>query len=218
MSFPHVRSALLLCCVVLLAACESAYYDAMEQFGIPKREILVDRVEAARDSQEEAKEQFASALEQFASVVEYDGGDLEEVYSRLNREFERSEDRAEDVRERIEAVESVSEALFDEWAEEIGEYSSDSLRRSSERQLRDTRRRYDGLVASMWRAEGRIAPVLDAFRDQVLYLKHNLNARAIAALQSELSNIEGDVALLLREMEQAIAESDAFISEMRAGA
>jgi len=213
-----VRPALLCALCILLAACESAYYGAMEQLGIPKREILVDRVSAARDSQEEAKEQFASALEQFSSVVDYDGGDLEEIYQRLEREFERSEDRAEDVRERIEAVESVSGALFDEWSEEIGQYSSESLRRSSEQQLRDTRRRYEALVASMWRAEGRIAPVLDAFRDQVLYLKHNLNARAIAALQSELTDIEDDVAVLLREMEQAIAESDAFISEMRAGA
>ena len=212
------RLAWLIVFAVGLAGCETAYYDAMEQLGIPKREILVDRVEAARDSQEDAKEQFASALEQFSSVVEYDGGDLEEIYGRLNREFERSEDRAEDVRSRIEAVESVSEALFVEWNEEIGQYSSDSLRRSSERQLRDTRRRYDALVASMWRAEGRIAPVLDAFRDQVLFLKHNLNARAIASLRNELTTIEDDVAVLVAEMEQAIAESDAFISEMRAGA
>jgi len=204
--------------VLLLAGCESAYYGAMEQLGIPKREILVDRVSEARDSQEEAREQFATALEQFASVVEYDGGELEAVYDRLNTEFERSEDRAEDVRDRIEAVESVSEALFDEWSAEIGQYTSDSLRRSSERQLRDTRRRYDSLVASMWRAEGRIEPVLNAFRDQVLYLKHNLNARAIASLRNELTTIEDDVAVLLAEMEQAIAESDAFISEMRAQA
>ena len=212
------RLALVLTLAFSVAGCESTYYDAMEQLGIPKREILVDRVEAARDSQEDAKEQFASALEQFSSVVEYDGGDLEEIYGRLDREFERSEERAEDVRSRIEAVESVSEALFDEWEDEIGEYSSNSLRRSSERQLKDTRRRYDALVASMWRAEGRIAPVLDAFRDQVLFLKHNLNARAIASLRNELTTIEDDVAVLVAEMEQAIAESDAFISEMRAGA
>ena len=211
------RAAFVLILAMSAIGCESAYYDAMEQLGIPKREILVDRVEAARDSQEDAKEQFASALEQFSSVVEYDGGDLEEIYGRLDREFERSEERAEDVRSRIEAVESVSEALFDEWEEEIGQYSSDALRRSSEKQLKDTRRRYDVLVASMWRAEGRIAPVLDAFRDQVLFLKHNLNARAIASLRNELTTIEDDVAVLVAEMEQAIAESDAFISEMRAG-
>lgn len=201
---------------LLLAGCESAYYGTMEKIGVHKRDILVDRVESARDSQEEAVEEFSSALEQFNSVVDYDGGDLEALYSRLDGAFRRSERRAADVRERIEAVESVSGALFAEWADEIEEYSSDSLRRSSETQLRDTRRRYDTLVASMWRAEGRIAPVLDAFRDQVLYLKHNLNARAIASLRGELASIEGDVAVLLREMETAIAESNAFIEQMQA--
>jgi hypothetical protein len=187
----------------------------MEQFGVHKRDILVDRVEDAREAQDDAREQFASALEEFASVVDYDGGDLEEIYEGLNAEFERSEDRAEDVRERIEAVERVSEALFDEWSEELEQYSNASLRRDSERQLRETRQRYEELVAAMWRAESRIAPVLDAFRDQVLYLKHNLNARAIAALRSELGSIESDVRVLLADMEAAIAESDRFIADMR---
>jgi DNA repair exonuclease SbcCD ATPase subunit len=209
------RGACLLLGALALSACESAYYGAMEQFGVHKRDILVDRVEEAREAQDEAREQFASALEEFSSVVEYDGGDLEEIYERLNAEFERSEDRAEDVRERVDAVERVSEALFDEWSEELEQYSNASLRRDSERQLRETRARYEELVAAMWRAEGRIAPVLDAFRDQVLYLKHNLNARAIAALRSELGSIESDVRVLLADMEAAIAESDRFIADMR---
>ena len=32
-------------------------------------------------------------------------------------------------------------------------------------------------------AESRIEPVLKSFRDQVLFLKHNLNAKAIASLR-----------------------------------
>lgn len=212
-----VRFAGLIGLGLLLVACESAYYGTMERFGVHKREILVDRVVDARDSQTEAKEQFSSALEAFSATTDFDGGDLEALYQRLNREFERSEDRAETVRERIEKVESVAEALFDEWSAEIGEYSSDEMRRSSEASLRETRRRYEALVESMWRAESRITPVLDAFRDQVLYLKHNLNARAIASLRGDLAGIEDDVAVLLRDMEQAITESDAFIAEMQSG-
>ena len=50
-------------------ACSTAYYSALEKVGIEKREILVDRVEDARDAQEDASEQFASALDQFRSVV-----------------------------------------------------------------------------------------------------------------------------------------------------
>jgi len=199
---------------LLLGGCESTYYSAMEKLGVEKRDILVDRVEAARDSQEAAKEQFSSALEEFASVVDVDGGELEERYHRLSDVFEESERRAEAVKARIEAVERVSDALFSEWEGELDQYTSAKLRRTAERQLRATRRSYESMIGSMWRAEGKIAPVLNAFRDQVLFMKHNLNARAIASLRSELSDIETDTAALIREMEAAIAESNAFIAKL----
>ncbi len=183
----------------------------MEKFGIHKREILVDRVEDARDSQKEAKEQFASALEEFSAVLNFNGGTLEEKYQQLNAELETSEEHAEAVRERIDKVEDVAEALFDEWQDELKLYSSDSLRRSSARKLKETRSHYQGLMTAMHRAESKIEPVLTPLRDQVLYLKHNLNAQAIASLQSELGRVEGDVASLIREMEKSILEADAFI-------
>ncbi len=205
----------LFCCVILLAGCSSAYYGAMEKIGIHKRDILVDRVEEARDSQQETKEQFASALERFSSVVNFDGGDLEDKYNQLKSELEKSEEQAEEVRERIEAVEDVAEALFDEWQAELEQYSSASLRRSSERQLQSTRRDYQKLIGAMKRAEAKIDPVLNPLRDQVLYLKHNLNARAISSLQAELGTIEADVSRLIKEMEASINEADAFIKTLR---
>jgi len=55
---------------------------------------------------------------------------------------------------------------------------------------------------------------LVAFQDQVLVLKHNLNARAIGALRSELDSIERDTANLIAQMQKAIAEANAFIDSM----
>ena len=69
----------------------------------------------------------------------------------------------------------------------------------------------------MKRAERKIDPVLSAFHDQVLYLKHNLNAQAIASLQSELASIETDVAGLIKEMEASIVEANSFIDSMEKG-
>ncbi len=198
-----------------LVACSSAYYKTMEGFGVEKRDILVDRVEEARDAQDDASEQFADALEQFRSVVNFDGGDLEEVYDRLNSEYERSRAEAGEVSSRIDAVESVAEDLFDEWEEELDQYSRADLRRNSESLLRDTRRRYGQMMKAMRRAEGSMDPVLEAFEDQVLALKHNLNARAIGALRNELDSIERDTARLISEMQKAIAEADSFIQSMQ---
>ncbi len=203
--------------ILLLAAtgCQRAYFNALERIGIEKRELLVDRVERARDSQDEAKEQFRDALDEFSALVGFDGGDLEDTYEDLSRAYERSEERAGEVRERIDAVNEVAEALFDEWEGELDAYDDQRLRRESERQLRDTRDRYEDLLAAMERAERKMAPVLEAFEDQVLFLKHNLNARAIASLEGTVAEIETDVDRLIEDMEASIAEANAFIEEMQ---
>ena len=205
------RLALLIALIIGIGGCQTAYYSTMEKFGVHKRDILVDRVEEARDSQDEAKDQFKSALDRFSEVLRFDGGDLEDKYRQLNEEYESSLERAEEVRDRIDSVEDVAEALFDEWEKELEQYSRSDLRRSSERKLRDTRIHYNRLIRAMRRAEKSMEPPLAAFKDQVLYLKHNLNARAIASLQGELASVRSDISVLIREMEKSIAEADSFI-------
>jgi hypothetical protein len=198
----------------LLASCTTAYYRALETVGIEKRDILVDRVEEARDSQADAKEQFTSALDRYRSIVTIDGGDLEDIYERLNAEFERSEARAQAVDERVAALQSVANDLFDEWEDEIDDYSDAGLRRQSQQLLTRTRGDYGRLMAAMQRAEATMDPVLTLFRDQVLFLRHNLNARAIGSLETELADIERATANLIEEMERAIAEASRFIEAL----
>ena len=201
-------------CLFTLFGCQSAYYKTMEKFGRHKRDLLVDRVEDARDAQEDAKEQFQSALEQFSAVMNFSGGKLEAKYKELKSELEDSESKAKAVRENIENVENVSNALFNEWESELGQYTNDNLRRASAQKLEQTRLQYSQLIKVMKRAESKIDPVLLAFRDQVLFLKHNLNAQAIASLHDELASVEADIALLIKEMEASITEADVFIKAM----
>lgn len=212
---PAGRIAWVLAGLLLLSGCESAYYGAWEKVGVHKRDILVDRVEDAAAAQEEAKEEFKSALEQFASVVNVPSSELKDTYEDLSEAYEDSEDRAEEVTERIDAVEAVSEALFEEWGEEIDQITNPGLRSASTDQLKKSRRQYQELIRSMRKAEAKMPPVLDAFRDQVLFLKHNLNAQAIASLEGELGMIKTNVAALIRDMEASIARSQKFVEEMQ---
>ncbi|MFV0276795.1 MAG: DUF2959 domain-containing protein [Parahaliea sp.] len=202
---------------LLLTGCETAYYSAAEQVGIHKRDILVDRVEDSRNAQQEAEEQFESALEHFQAVVGFDGGDLQDAYEDLNDEYENSVEAAQNVRERINAVESVAKALFEEWGEEIEEYNNASFKAKSQRQLRETRQRYADLIATMRKAESRMDPVLVALKDNVLFLKHNLNAQAVGSLKSEFQGIARDVDVLIAEMRKSIEASNAFIESMQNG-
>ncbi|MCD4831776.1 MAG: DUF2959 domain-containing protein [Anaerohalosphaeraceae bacterium] len=200
--------------IFLSAGCQSVYYKTMEGFGKHKRDLLVDRVKDSRDAQEETKAQFASALEQFTTILNYDGGELQEKYNLLNDEFKKSQSKASTVRKRIKDVEQVSQDLFKEWEKELDQYTNNKLRASSKSKLDQTRSKYGRLITAMKKAETKIAPVLNAFRDQVLYLKHNLNAQAISSLQSELSTVESDIASLIDEMEVSIAQANEFIESM----
>lgn len=195
-------------------SCKTVYYGTMEGLGIHKRDILVDKVGDARDAQASAQEQFEDALTSFGKVVDYDGGNLEKEYNRLNKAYEKSEHEAQKVRDRIDEVESVSKALFKEWDNELDQYSSKELRQASQKQFDETRKQYNAMMATMKKAAASMDPVLTAFGDQVLFLKHNLNSRAIAGIQGEADKIEMQVNDLILEMEKSIAEADAFIKQM----
>ena len=214
-STPRVaRSLTLLIIVLTIAGCDATYMAAMEKMGYAKRDILSDRVKSARDAQEDAKKEIQSTLEQFGKVVAYEGGDLEATYKKLNGELEASEDSAKAVRKRIADVESVADALFSEWERELSQYSSADLRRKSQAKLTQTKSRYKEMLGAMKRAEQRIEPVLKPLRDQVLYLKHNLNARALSAIKGELVKVDAQVDQLVKDMNRSIAEADKFIQSM----
>jgi len=209
-----IRIFPMLAAAMLLSGCQSAYYAAAEKVGYAKRDILVDRVESARDSQQDAREEITDALTEFRKVVAVDGGQLEARYKSLAAQLEDSEQAADAVRERIDAVEHVAGALFDEWNAELAQYSDAGLRARSEQQLNRTRARYQEMIGAMKRAESRLDPALQPLRDQVLFLKHNLNARAIAGLRGEVAQVDAQVDALVRELDKAIAEADRFSADL----
>jgi hypothetical protein len=207
--------AILAAIVVCLTGCRSAYYSAWEKFGKHKRDLLKENVEKVRDDQQAAAEQFKDALTRLKELYGFQGGDLEKIYNRLNADYQRSSQQAETVRNRIGKVEQIAADLFKEWETEIGSIQSPNLRSSSRDKLVETKRKYESLHGAMKRAERSMEPVLAQFRDQVLYLKHNLNAQAIGALKGEVGDIEKEIGKLIKEMNNAIAEADAFIQTLR---
>jgi len=211
----NIRRLVLPLLIVLLAGCSSTYYGAMEKMGYAKRDILVTRVEKAQTAQEDAKEQFADALQSFLAVTKIDGGELKLKYDELNTQLQDCETRAEEVNDRISAIDDVATALYEEWGLELDQYSNQKLRSQSKQQLNSTRVRYGELMTVMRRAASRMEPILATFRDQVLFLKHNLNAQALRSLDGTSRELQGDIADLIRDMEKSISEAESFIREMK---
>lgn len=200
--------------MLMLSGCQSAYYSAMEKVGVHKRDILIDRVEETKDSQQESQEEFQSALERLTTLINFDGGELQDTYNQLNDDYESSLAAANEVSSNINKVEDVADALFDEWSDELEQYKSASLKRQSSKKLAATQRQFSQLLRSMRSAESKMEPVLSSLQDNVLYLKHNLNAQAVAAIKGEFTNLKRDIQLLMNDMNKSIEDSNKFIEQM----
>ncbi len=207
--------SLLALLLLLLTSCSSLYYNAMEKIGKEKRDILVQRIVDGKKDQEAAKKQLKTTLEAFQELTGFEGGNLEKVYKKLNGEFVDSEKRAKDLSDRIASIDQVAKDLFAEWDKEISEMKDRSLRTRSQQMLRETRARHQQYLKRMQQTDRKMQPVLQGFRDQVLFLKHNLNAKAIGSLKGTAAKMDGEVGVLIQDIEGSMREADSFIDSLK---
>jgi hypothetical protein len=211
-----LRAAFVVAISFSLAGCNSLYYAGMEKLGKEKRDILIKRIVEGKKDQEEAREQIKTTLERFQELTGFQGGDLEKAYNKLNGEYEESRERADDLSKQIKSINQVANDMFAEWDKEIGQMRNSSLRAQSRTLLRDAQTKHRQYMVAMRNTESKMRPVLQVFQDQVLFLKHNLNARAIRSLKGTAEKIDLQVDALIADMERSLKESDEFVSSLNA--
>ncbi len=201
---------------LLLVSCQGVYYKTMQKLGKEKRDILVQRVKESKKDQEQAKEQLKTTMESFQELTGFQGGSLEKSYKKLNSEYEAAQNQADKLHDRVKSIDQVSNDLFSEWQKEINEMSNAKLKVQSSALLRDAKDRQAAYMKAMRKTEDQMTPVLNAFHDQVLFLKHNLNARAIGSLKNTSAKISTDVSALMKSIDASMQEADKLISSLNA--
>ncbi len=211
---PTTLLALLVAATLFLAGCTALFYKTMRTLGKEKRDILVSRVQDAKKDQEQTKEKLKTTMENFQAITGFQGGSLEKSYKRLNSSYEDAAGQASKLHDKIESIDHVSKDLFNEWQGEINDMKNPRLKARSSVLLRNAKTRQAAYMRAMRKTEDKIAPVLTAFHDQVLFLKHNLNARAIGSLKDTTASIQTNVADLIQSIDDSSAEADNLINTL----
>jgi Protein of unknown function (DUF2959) len=206
----------LIAVTLLVTGCTSAYYKTMQTLGKEKRDILVQRIKDAKKDQDQTKQQLQTTMESFQALTGFQGGSLEKSYKRLNSDYESANGQAGKLHDKIQSIDQVSNDLFKEWQGEISAMGNAKLKAQDTVMLRNAKTRQATYMRAMRRTEDQIAPVLKAFRDQVLFLKHNLNSRAIGSLKGTTAGLQGDVADLIQSIDASSQEADKLISSLAA--
>jgi len=186
-------------------------YSAYESVGMEKRDIFKREITNVKEDQEDTGEAFKDALTKLKEIYNVDGGDLEKQYTKLKNSLDDAKEESAELRERIRKVDEVANDLFVEWTEEINDIKTSELRAKSSKKLSQTKRKYKELESQLHRSEKKMDPVLSKLSDQVIFLKHNLNAKAIGGLKEEQGDIQADIKSLIKEVNESTRQADAFI-------
>lgn len=191
-----------------------AKYSAYETIGLEKRDLFKREVANVKEEQEDTGEAFKDALTQLKEIYEFDGGNLEKQHGKLKSSLDDANEEAAELRSRITKVDQVANDLFEEWNEEIQQIKTSDYRRRSKEQLSETKKRYRDLEAQLRKSERKMEPVLAKLNDQVLFLKHNLNAKAIGGLKAESGKIQADIKALIEEVNESTRQADELIKTL----
>lgn len=213
---------LLISSLILTSSCtnslkkgfKDAKYGAYEMIGYEKRDLFKKEVKAVKKDQDDSQKAFEDALAKLQYFYSYDGGKTESEYNKLKDSYESSRDESENLSASIQKLDEVARDLFAEWKEEINGISNSDLRKKSTVKLSETRIRYRELHQKLKNSEKNMSPILVKMKDQVTFLKHNLNAGAISGLQTEGDRIEQDIEKLIKEMKTANREAEDFIKTL----
>jgi predicted nucleic acid-binding Zn-ribbon protein len=217
-----LKAVFLLVISMTLFSCQSSInnavkdtkYSVYEFFGVEKRDLFKKKIKNTKDDQASAAESFQSALDKLQAIYKFDGGDLEKQYRSLDASYNTAKIKAATVHSSVIEVETVAKDLFTEWDGEIKQMGSADLQARSRKTLAETQVKYQEFHTSLKKSEAKMDPVLAKLKDHVLFLKHNLNAKAITGLKAESGKIQGDIESLMKEMNTSIAQADEFIKSM----
>ncbi len=205
---------LLILIAITLQGCSQMYYSTWEMLGKQKRDLLRDNVENLADDQKEVHEEVADALTRLRSLYGSPNDKLVSVYDDLRSDYDDAKSKAEALHARVEKVDEIANDLFEEWNDEISKLRTPKYKADSRSKLNQTKDRYSKLHASMLKSERSLKPVLAALEEQVIYLKHNLNAQALGSIKNEVNAIESEIKTLSTSLQASIEQSKAFIGTL----
>lgn len=180
--------------------------------GLAKVDDLVDRIERVHVESELAKEAAKSAVRRLRTLASPGfAGDPVETHQELSLAVDTSESQAARLTESVESMEAAAEPVFDQWRADLDAIVSARVRTRSEQRLRDTRNRYAAIVAAVKPAMEEYEALNRNLRDLTLFLGHDFNASAIAAVDEDVQALEQQVLALDGQLEECLAAAQTYL-------
>ncbi len=197
--------------LLLLSGCASTYLSVWETLGFQRRDLLVARVENAREGADASVAAFERVLDDMMPIAMRDAPVADTRFAALDAAFRDAQDSARRLSSEIEQVETVSQGLFLEWESELAKSRDSDHKRNEQRELATSRQAYNTLIGQFRSAEVGFSPTLNTVRDSIRVLQRNRAEPRSQEDRNALLSLRGDVDRLASELRRAIAVANDFV-------
>lgn len=195
-------------------ACDRAYYKMWEALGREKRDLLTSEIKQTRESQSKLQTEFVATFERIKKEYTFEGGEVENTYRALSKDYKALDERRNSVTKHVEKVDALAEDLFEEWRKEANDMNDTSLRSQSLTKLEQSQAKFAEVAQKYAGMLEVVNGSLKRLHDHVIFMKHNLNAQALGALKRELHAMQPELDRLVAEINRSIALASEFEGDL----
>jgi cell division septum initiation protein DivIVA len=191
-----------MCVTAVLVAIAAT--GALAQQGFRQTDRLMSRAENSARAIEDTKGELQRTLEAYNSMFDGSAKNPRRAYQISLRGVERSEKRVGDIQKRLNEMQIEADKYFADWTTSLDAIINQDLRRRSEARRDETRAGYDNIHQAALKAVAEYETFIGNFRDQLMFLGHDLNPSSISSLKEDAGKLNGEAAQLFSEADGSL--------------
>ncbi len=187
--------------VVLLALVVTGVTLAQDKKAQQEVQKFKSSAEQTVKSVEKARGTLQQTLDLYNSIVNGEAKNVESSYKKLTQNTKEIEKASTSIRKQIDTMSKNAEKLFAGWEEQIGQFTSENLKATSQQQLDDAKQRYKAIKDSAAGAKEIYDPFIANLNEQIMFMGRNLSPDALAALGDEATKLNEQATALMEQVD-----------------
>jgi DNA repair exonuclease SbcCD ATPase subunit len=183
--------------------------------GLKRTDELIKKAETTVKSATSAREEIQKTLDSYNAMFESDETKVRDAYKDVEKGIERIEKKREEVKKHVDEMKAQGDAYFASWNQSLQQIQDPDLRKKSEGRMAETRKHFDGVLASVDTARGAYEPFIKSLKDQWTYLGHDLNAEGLTSLKPDADKLRGQSVDLFKKIDDGMKKANDYIASLK---
>ena len=183
--------------------------------GVKQTNRLIDRAEDVVKQTTSARQEIGKTLDSYNALFGDNVTDLLSAYKDVEKGIERCDKQKVEVQKSIDTMSAEADTYFAGWTGSLENIQSQDLRKRSEDRMKETRGRFDGILAAARDAQKSYDPLISNLKDQWTYLGHDLNPSGIASLKPDADKLNQSATVLFKKIDDGMKTANDYITSLR---